>query len=311
MPHCVQPAARSLGTAFTALLVSLALPSCSKPDTRVASIDHQGQASSSQIVLARALVECLITADVPAVIVELEAENGDVVPDTAGPFQISYGKHYFTRSYGEDFTEQSSFQIDEVYSAMELKYLDSTGWPSQPTLFVGSDDKSDVLASCIAQTAFREPDYDSIREYVDPVEELEKKQNLAEAGARWASCARQNGFPSVSDPAPVVADYDATYPVVRLPLEITENQLTALLKVCPNFDPVAQDAYYDALATTGEGRPDSPDNPVWPMIEVSLPSGYDPAALDNPITIRVAALESILGAAQDAYYSAANADATD
>ncbi|MDR1799863.1 MAG: hypothetical protein LBR19_08325 [Bifidobacteriaceae bacterium] len=64
-------------------------------------------------------------------------------------------------------------------------------------------------------------------------EELAQKQEVAAAGVRWATCARDAGFDGVQDPAPPVADGFESTPTALIPASITEASLRALLAACP------------------------------------------------------------------------------
>jgi len=52
---------------------------------------------------------------------------------------------------------------------------------------------------------------------------------------KWASCARENGFPDIHDAVALPDNSGLTS--LHLPYSITEDQLRQLLDACPNFDP--------------------------------------------------------------------------
>jgi hypothetical protein len=112
-------------------------------------------------------------------------------------------------------------------------------------------DLTGQLTPCLAESGYTPP---VVR--ADPAEELNDKQLMVESNLKWTTCARQNGFASIEDPAPAVADNWATYPEVIIPGKITADQLRALLAQCPVFDTAGHEACQDARANLKEGDPD-------------------------------------------------------
>ncbi|MDR3360615.1 MAG: hypothetical protein LBO20_08230 [Bifidobacteriaceae bacterium] len=100
-----------------------------------------------------------------------------------------------------------------------------------PYLIVGEDDHSELFATCLEESGYTQPEYK-----IDPAEEIKEKQASLEATNKWIGCARENGYPDMADPAPPKADEYQTQPMAILPADITEADLRALLKACPNFD---------------------------------------------------------------------------
>jgi hypothetical protein len=125
---------------------------------------------------------------------------------------------------------------------------------------------------------------------------------------RWAACVRDNGFPNVKDTVmPQVLD-GTQWPMVLLPVTMTEAQLRQLLAVCPTFDP----AQYDKLDNYLRASPNATSPPAdWvPDPEISFDSpgmsgNYDPnetlSPEDEATKLRLTPLFDILYEAQQAY----------
>jgi hypothetical protein len=107
-------------------------------------------------------------------------------------------------------------------------------------LFIGSQDRSADFRGCLDQTKYLPP-----APQLDPRAELDEKQAIADAGTRWAKCARDNGFPDVADPKPPLADGWATQPSVKLPFSISEEALMELVAVCPPSNSSAEEGVDD------------------------------------------------------------------
>jgi hypothetical protein len=137
-------------------------------------------------------------------------------------------------------------------------------WTGEPMLEVDGVDRTDVWVECVAETGYStRAVWDSAASLgIDPV----YVQAVVEANNEWAACARANGYPDVAD-STVPRDSASTeqWPTVLLPRTITEEQLRALLEVCPNFDP-EQMKRNDALT---EERYASDPNAT------GLPEGYE------------------------------------
>jgi hypothetical protein len=92
-----------------------------------------------------------------------------------------------------------------------------------------------------------------------------------EANNLWADCARNHGWPMVED-SEAVEDPDVKdWPMVSLPVTITEKELRSLLGSCPNFDPQSQEALNQWWHTDSSGGyPDDylPD----PSVDFFIPS---------------------------------------
>ncbi|MDR3359634.1 MAG: hypothetical protein LBO20_03090 [Bifidobacteriaceae bacterium] len=100
-----------------------------------------------------------------------------------------------------------------------------------PYLIIGDDDRTELFVTCLEESGYTQPEY-----HTDPAEEIKDKQASLEATNKWIACAREHGFPDTADPAPAKADEYQTRPMALLPGDITEPELRALLKECPNFD---------------------------------------------------------------------------
>ncbi|MDR2379126.1 MAG: hypothetical protein LBD70_06850, partial [Bifidobacteriaceae bacterium] len=183
-----------------------------------------------------------------------------------------------------------------------------------PFLVIGETDLTDPFAKCLDQSGYVDPGPDP---GIDPDEEIRLKQLSLEATLRWLSCARSNGYPELEDPPPLVADDWATQPMARLPLDMTADQLTALLEACPNFDAALFDAREEAWAALGPdpttdeiARLDAEypiDQPLIGFDAPGLDGRYDGTEPDPAVAEKLAPLLAILNQAANTYWAEKNA----
>jgi hypothetical protein len=172
-------------------------------------------------------------------------------------------------------------------------------------LIIGDQDHTETLVKCLNESGYQPPVYQQ-----DPAEELRQKEKTAKDTAEWAKCARENGYPGITDPDPPKADEWQTSPSVTLPGDITEDALRALITACPTFDPEAQKAFDDKLEALGN-NPNSTEadwSKIWeespssPQIEFDIPGmngeGAQPEEADWE---RINKLYEILWEQQNAY----------
>jgi len=239
---------------------------------------------------ARAMVSCMQEADVPAILEESYDPNEaffDIDPDY--PVLIAWGKDAVSFYYGDNPDEAE-------WNYWEAKYHELDSWTTPPFLFVAETDHSEAFAACIDQTGYIPVEY-----LADSVEELAHKQKVAQAGAEWATCARENGYPAIKDPNPPKADNWETSPAVLLPEDITPDELRYLLVVCPNFDREAEEASHEAWKQSGFDS-ETAQSPIHPLIEVE---GSDIAVFDgpdDPALKRLQALWEVLHEKENAYH---------
>ncbi|MDR1799531.1 MAG: hypothetical protein LBR19_06590 [Bifidobacteriaceae bacterium] len=132
-------------------------------------------------------------------------------------------------------------------------------------LVIDGVDYSEIYTECRASSGYIE----TWEQPGDPAEELVAKAETAAVSNDWARCARDNGWPEVADATAPVADGYETSPTVLLPITMTEDQLTALLEVCPLVaDPVTgkkPSVYfdYDPMTTTYDQ-----DERIWALTDI-------------------------------------------
>ncbi|MDR1824402.1 MAG: hypothetical protein LBR27_03580 [Bifidobacteriaceae bacterium] len=346
--------AAAAGLAF---LATAALAGCSSKSDDVATLEGKavasasgqaGPAGQSQKERAEYMARCLTDAGVPAGLDE-EGWGGDQASLVLEPEEpallctaATWGCRIFTAGsyeeqmnadeaeweeawalYEDVFDEWNEPRVEAVasadaedsaaFDAAVTKDDLTSAWAGKASqlLYLGKDYGKEY-DQCLAESGYTEPEWQT-----DPTEELKDKQKTADAGAEWAACARENGFPQVQDPAPPVADEWQTSPMVLLPSSITEEQLRALLQVCPSFDEeansAADDAYDQAWEEHGNDDSfdwgafyDSLDYPTQPEIGFDTP-GYDGnwdamEDVDPATQERLEKLNAVLWEAQNAYY---------
>jgi hypothetical protein len=172
---------------------------------------------SSQIPNAKSFEDCLTNAGVPAQL--------DIQSD--GRAHVSFV-----------FDGYGSLAFRNAEGSVELNGVDPSTWeafvdehPDGPLLLLNGDDRSQDYSGCLSSSGYVEPSFT-----LDPATELAEKQRRAEVTNAWVACARQHGFPSLSDAGPIIADGEETMPTVTLPADTTVDQLRLLLDSCPNFD---------------------------------------------------------------------------
>jgi len=277
--------------------VTLALVACSGQDNGVASLGNQSdQGAERQIQTARAMVQCLVDAGVPAKVTDLGNGGADIGLITNDQFSLMYADLRHSETGGEPIFEGDP--IMAIWDGFDALYRNEDGSWSQSTLYIGQSDHSAAFAQCLVQTGFSPPSAPQR----GPAEELREKQQQVQAGAAWAACAREHGYPGINDPDPPVADDWDTWPEVVLPGTITEAELRALLAACPNFDKAAH-AAADAAALQPDANTAELEWPVDPTISFAAPDDLDWDNEDAPEVKRLMALYEILAAEENAYYA--------
>jgi len=203
-----------------AAILLLGLTSCSDTGSEVATLATAGASAtptSQQRQGAESLYSCLQQAGIP---VELKPqENGDAWVGFAVDGKDSV---LSTRPDGWTWAAGAAAEADN-----EAAFGDHLGdyW-----LEINGSDKSAIWQQCNESSKYADPDTAA-----DPVEELKSKQAIVDATNAWVDCARAHGFPDLQDVAAATDNWEP-YPRADLPLDTTVEDLTDLLKVCPNFD---------------------------------------------------------------------------
>jgi len=178
----------------------------------------------------------------------------------------------------------------------------------RPMLVIDGVDHTGVFLDCLKQTGYdwfaasgeaSTPEYPNQADIVD-----QWTSALLQSGTVWAECARAHGWPDVENP---VKDDMA----VQLPYTITEDQLRALLGVCPNFDPIEETARMNWVGSYQEVFPPGYTPP--PIIgfqvtglAVAYPHGLMPESQIKSVVAHLHALTTILNQEQSDFYSHGN-----
>jgi hypothetical protein len=231
---------------------------------------------SEQARGARAMVECLQAAGVPALEQPENDSQGQVGLgfDTDEPYSVrieSYEYTYWAQAesqedldYAYEYLAEMKAQYDpsmswEVSLDGETVLVDGEWIPMKeatdiwetalevPYLIIDQTDYTAELTKCLDETGYTEPVYEQ-----DPADELAEKQINFKSTVKWVECARQNGYPDLASPSAPIADGYATYPVAVLPGDISEQELRDLLALCPNFNEDTYVAAIDAIEALGE-----------------------------------------------------------
>jgi hypothetical protein len=264
--------------------------------------------AQAQRAAAEAMVGCLADADVTAETRELgdDARQLTVLPEEGGPLWQLCWVDGCTLGGGQDLSSE------EIRSTvMGFEELGAAREPAGSApgdvrwVIVEGVDRTDAWLECSANTGYSRPE-----SLADPTKELQEKAAAAAAGAEWAACARENGYPAARDPDPPVADNWDTYPSAVLPGEITPDQLRTLVAVCPTFDSAARAEADRAQAED----PDLPEDEYWriagqnPDIAFELPCPDGASGNCEEATLgRELALYQVLEEEQNRYLRELNA----
>jgi hypothetical protein len=210
----------------------------------VASLNGGPADGRTQPEIARAMVECLQNAGVPALELPLDGivdgMDGKVIvdfPDDELQY-LSDGIVLMEDSYREGISEAELEAEWEEVRSLAAKYLDSGGNVSgKPFLIIGTDDHTKSWVKCLRETGYADPTNAAAEEF-----DARFAQRTLEATLEWLKCARANGYSDLKDPDPPRSEDPAAQAMALLPGEITESELRKLLEACPNFDSEAHEA---------------------------------------------------------------------
>jgi hypothetical protein len=300
---------RAVALTLLACLPFAALAACSNSDDVATLGGGEGKGSAStQRVSAEKMADCLKDAKVPAIVQQEEGQDPAVSIDTTEAYMMCSGTGCMATG-GEDTGSDSEFdRLQEAWDDMRGASDTPEGDDMAPFLAIGEQNHTEAFASCLTSTGYKEPEYKA-----DPAEEAKEKQAQADAGAKWAACARENGFPAITDPEPPVVDNWKTAPMVLVPWSITEDQLKALLAKCPSFDTAGHKAQDEEMERAAQsGKDFNPDDFPWiadPPVSIDFPgmdkkTGMYNGELDKATETKLDKLNEILWAEQTAYYDA-------
>jgi hypothetical protein len=174
---------------------------------------------ASQVEAAKALESCLIEMGIPATTM---AEGGGVrvIWSPTSESEIVWSTPYIDSGVQPrpGGTPPSDADVEGFMEAHEGAF----------GLRVDGVDRSEDYGRCYRDSGYEPPSL-----YGTPDQEIAAKERRVEVSNRWAQCARDHGFPSVSDVDRPIADQGTTWPVAILPSTMTEAQVAALVEVCP------------------------------------------------------------------------------
>jgi hypothetical protein len=290
---------KNAGTIIACAFLAGSVANCSGGDRQVASLDggtNGGPTGQTQAATAQAMRDCLNAAGVPAVTVQLDEEHASIDFESDGVYQLQGPTGTVRSGPGKREVTVEEWERGETKRAEHEREYTAPDGTVSPFLFIGDEDFTLAWVTCLDRTGYSEPD-----PAADPGDELRQKQLWAAVSAEWAQCARDNGVLAAKDPEAPVADNYETIPTAVLPSTIQPDELRALLRVCPNFDP-------DGGLETVEGEAYVSGEAIDPFIGFDLP-GYDGSrppntgVVDEATASRIAELQAILNESLAEFYA--------
>jgi hypothetical protein len=227
-------------------------------------------------------------------------EGNSVVLTTDEPYRICTESGLCESSGGAwsgDMTEDDWLELSATFDGMAQRYLD-TADGAVDLLFIGQNDFSELYRQCRSESGYETPQLPGAE-----ADELSYKTKIAEAGLKWARCARENGYPEVRDPDPPVADGYNTIPAAVAPFSMSPDQLRNLLTVCPNIDIDGHRSQEESMANpslSGDAMPEVYD----PIVTFDFPgwngSVVDGDDLDEATLGKLTAFQAVLDEAGEA-----------
>jgi hypothetical protein len=152
------------------------------------------------------------------------------MPD--GGLYLDFSARDVTSALGQDSSGDLSWAlISENRSARQALDEVVAEHGDGYVLEVDSNDLSAQFEACHTQYPYVHPEseYD-----ITPLEEMEMENYRLPDARRWATCARENGFPTVADPPDPVIDGWSNVPVI-IPLSTDPDDFERLLVECPLY----------------------------------------------------------------------------
>jgi hypothetical protein len=259
---------RAVLSASVAVAVACGVVACADDGSKLPSVGggSQSAAGGDLVAVAKSFYNCLKAEGLP-----VEYENGPDGRSTLVTFDDGVPVIWQSDDTGLQWTGAVPVEDVDEYTEgpnqqMESAAAEAEGdlgaeWSIEPMVQVDGVDRTDVWAKCVADTGYSaQAVWDGTGSTgTDPA----YVQATVEANNKWAACVRANGYPNVAD-STVPSDSDP-WPMVLLPPTITEEQLRALLEVCPIFDPEQMDENQELIEKQFESDPNA----------TGLPEGYE------------------------------------
>jgi hypothetical protein len=234
MPTRSTKPARWLAALSAAALI-LSLSACGKADGGPPSDgDTQGTGEVDFEEVARDLHDCLSDAGLPVEYGQLGGRSVLVQFDDDVPAAWMDKGGMPGRTTALPGAEAQAIFDQAGEDGSEEAGVGSAG----PFLQVDGVDHTETWVRCLDSSGY---DYLAVWESIADSDMFTAMDQLVvDASNQWAKCARENGHPDVIDAR--MPQSETEIPTALLPASITEDQLRQLLAVCPNFDPVIEEA---------------------------------------------------------------------
>jgi len=141
-----------------------------------------------------------------------------------------------------------------------------------PALIVDGVDHSTDYAHCLQTTGYDEQAAQGSATSLN----VDQMENQVRGNNKWAACARENGWPDIKDSV-MPTDVNSMYPMVILPITITEDQLRLLLNACPPLDVEQVKRRNDWLQSNPTATDYPYDDDMRPFINFGEPGDVDEA----------------------------------
>jgi len=266
------------------LVGTTTLGACTTGDHQLPTLSGSPSSQQSSLeVVAKSFYDCMTDAGIEV----------KLYPNSDGELafvQIEEGHTILQRNKGVS----QGFGFDDTTQAVQMLEDFSSNPSPDPALFIDGVDHSEVYAQCLATSGYDDQVAQGTGSQIDPAYiELQVRSNN-----KWATCARENGWPSVKDSVMPTKPNAYDWPAILLPFTITEDQLRQLLAACPNFDIEQMEKMDDWWASNPTGT-EYPDG-YFPDPSIAFedpPAGTDQATLDH-----IPGLYAILSEQANEYY---------
>ncbi|MDR2895851.1 MAG: hypothetical protein LBV30_04285 [Propionibacteriaceae bacterium] len=180
---------------------------------------------------------CLADADIST---SLEPGGGKVEGLVLVSFSGSpYGRVFYNDGNGHGDIAGQSGGMDQASQADRDRLMSAEFQDGQAHLEIDGADHSADWSQCLAETGYV---------YMEALEpkpvgiSAEYVMSVVEGNNAWAACAREHGFPNITDSVMPSDFYNwDTWPQVSIPLSTEPVALAQLMLDCPNYDATAAD----------------------------------------------------------------------
>ena len=211
----------TLMQSFLALICLSCMTSCLSNSSALPSISGVSKESEPDLITAaRDFQVCMSDAGL----------NVELAQDQSGSMTVVIFSGNDALMYRSQYGTATVVGPEDYYSTAEIEDF-ILAENTEIAMIVNGVDFSAKYERCLVESS-----YDENVAMLNQNSSSQQVSAQVTANNVWAECARENGFPSISD-----SSVNDDEPTILLPSSITENQLRELLKVCPNFDPKMHD----------------------------------------------------------------------